>query len=333
MRSDPCSEKVLATGEGVWQEDQLLPMHRHGYTEVCYFNFTFSPIRGENGSVEGIFNAVVETTFRVIGERRERTLRKLAEQVAAVHSEEAVFEVAVDLLGKKPEDIPFCVFYRFSEDGKTPRLAGVAGTDAEPLAALAFDPLDGERLWPAEGLPDQSRSIMIENVLERLGMPIMSRARPEQVERAVIVPFGAQGSSGTPAGYLIAGISPRRALDDDYKAFIQRAASHVGTAIANVRAFEEERSRTAALAEIDRAKTAFFSYVSDEFRKPLTLMLGPLEEALDDSKNLIPRERERIEIVHRNGLRLLKLVNSLLDFSRIEAGRAQANVERLILRS
>ena len=94
-------------------------------------------------------------------------------------------------------------------------------------------------------------------------------------------------------------------------------------AIANARAYEEERKRAEALAEIDRAKTAFFSNVSHEFRTPLTLMLGPLEDELRENS----KGRERIEIAHRNSLRLLKLVNTLLDFARIEAGRIEAVYE------
>src|SRR6185436_16652772 len=98
----------------------------------------------------------------------------------------------------------------------------------------------------------------------------------------------------------------------------------IATAIANARAYEEERKRAEALAEIDRAKTLFFSNVSHEFRTPLTLMLGPVEDALRN-ETMPPGEREQLDVVHRNGLRLLKLVNTLLDFSRIEAGRAQAS--------
>jgi PAS domain S-box-containing protein len=320
----PLFEKVLATGEGVWQEDQLLPMHRHGYTEECYFNFTFSPIRGENGSVEGIFNAVVETTFRVIGERRERTLRELAERVAAARSEDEVFATANNLLSDRPEDVPFCTFYRCDEDGKLIRIGGQHGTSED---GQIFDRVSHEALLNSAERAAQNKFSIIDNLSVLLGRHIPSRAWPEPVERALVVPFGSHGVSGLPLGYLVSGISPRRELDDDYKAFVERAATHVGTAMSNVRAFEEERSRAEALAEIDRAKTTFFSNVSHEFRTPLALMLGPLEDALADAESLIPRERERIEVVHRNGLRLLKLVNSLLDFSRIEAGRARANVE------
>ena len=95
-----------------------------------------------------------------------------------------------------------------------------------------------------------------------------------------------------------------------------------GVAVGNVVAYEKEQHRAEELAQIDRAKTAFFSNVSHEFRTPLTLILGPLDDALNDRfEPLGAVQRQRIGATQRNALRLLKLVNSLLDFSRIEAGR------------
>jgi signal transduction histidine kinase len=107
-------------------------------------------------------------------------------------------------------------------------------------------------------------------------------------------------------------------------------AGHIGTAISNARALQEERKRAEALAEIDRAKTAFFSNVSHEFRTPLTLMLGPLEETLADT-SLSSEVHDRLDVAHRNSVRLLKLVNTLLDFSRIESDRVEAVYERIDL--
>jgi signal transduction histidine kinase len=96
-------------------------------------------------------------------------------------------------------------------------------------------------------------------------------------------------------------------------------------AFANARAYSAEKKRAEALAEIDRAKTAFFSNVSHEFRTPLTLMLGPLQDLLARSQtHLSPTAKEQLDLVSRNGDRLLRLVNTLLDFSRLEAGRVQA---------
>jgi len=128
-----------------------------------------------------------------------------------------------------------------------------------------------------------------------------------------------------PAAVMVAGVSPRLRMNEPYRGFIDLVAASVSAALANARAHEDERRKAEALAEIDRAKTAFFSNVSHEFRTPLTLLLGPVEDALADADEpLLPRHRERLEVAHRNGLRLLKLVNTLIDFARIEAGRVQA---------
>ncbi|MDF3070072.1 MAG: pleC [Polyangiaceae bacterium] len=81
------------------------------------------------------------------------------------------------------------------------------------------------------------------------------------------------------------------------------------------------RNANTKLGELDTAKTAFFSNVSHEFRTPLTLILGPLESALSRDPAFL--DGEELAGVHRNALRLLRLVNSLLDFSRIEAGRLE----------
>jgi PAS domain S-box-containing protein len=98
---------------------------------------------------------------------------------------------------------------------------------------------------------------------------------------------------------------------------------------------EQDRQRAETLAELDRTKTLFFSNISHEFRTPITLILGQLEEALarlEDNPQPEPIHpssvlREQLQIAHRNSLRLLKLVNTLLDFSRIEADCLQAHYE------
>jgi PAS domain S-box-containing protein len=99
-----------------------------------------------------------------------------------------------------------------------------------------------------------------------------------------------------------------------------------GRDITEKKAQEREIARQREeLARLDELKTAFFANISHEFRTPLTLMLGPLEDAIADGEEpLGPRQRERIAMAQRNGLRQQKLVNALLDFSRVEAGRIQA---------
>ena len=145
-------------------------------------------------------------------------------------------------------------------------------------------------------------------------------------QQALVAPISS-ADDAVPVGYIVAGLNPHRVLDPAYKGFLELLTAQVAAALARADEYEKARRRAEALAELDRAKTAFFSNISHEFRTPLTLMLGPLEDALADATNS-GVDRERLEVAHRNSLRLLRLVNSLLDFSRIEAGRVQASFAR-----
>ena len=151
----------------------------------------------------------------------------------------------------------------------------------------------------------------------------LAQVPTDSVQRLALVRPG-----GAAIGKLILGLNRRLPFDDSSRSFVQLIASQVSTAVANAQAYDDERRRAEALAELDRAKTAFFSNVSHEFRTPLTLMLGPLEEMIGAGSGANP---ELLRVVHRNGQRLLKLVNTLLDFARIEAGRTQASYEPLDL--
>jgi signal transduction histidine kinase len=86
-----------------------------------------------------------------------------------------------------------------------------------------------------------------------------------------------------------------------------------------------DERRAAELAALEDARTAFFNNVSHELRTPLTLLLAPLQEVLaGPPERLAPEVREPLEVAQQNGVRLLQLVNTLLDLSRLEAGRERA---------
>ncbi|HYO51486.1 ATP-binding protein [Archangium sp.] len=323
----PLFEQVMTTGEATYSEHGLLPMHRHGYTEECYFNFTFSPIRGEGGRVEGVFNAVMETTYQVISERRTRVLRELGERTAAARSAEEACALAASSLGSEPHDVPFCALYLVDEEAQVARLAASSGLSHGGPAAPELTPLAEETgaRWPFARVRSSGRVEVVSGLSERFGCSLPGGPWPEPASSALVAPI-LTATAGRASGFLVIGVSPRRAVDEEYRQFAERAASHVATVLSSATAYEAERKRAEALAEIDRAKTAFFSNVSHEFRTPLTLMLGPVEDSLADAEHpLPPEQRERQLLVRRNALRLQKLVNTLLDFARIEAGRAQAS--------
>src|SRR5664280_377291 len=141
---------------------------------------------------------------------------------------------------------------------------------------------------------------------------------------------GAPGAP--PVGVLVAGLNRYRPLDEDYLGFLDLVASQLSAAMSTARSYEAERQRAEDLASLDRAKTAFFTNVSHEFRTPLTLILGPTTDALNDRDDpLSTRQRARVETIHQSSERLLKLVNTLLDFSRLESRRSEARLEAVDL--
>lgn len=326
----PMLDGVLTTGKATWSDDQLLLLYRNGFVEECYFTFSYSPILDEMGNVGGVFTAVTETTKRVLSERRLRILRELAAKTAEAKTVEEACAISTQTLAEHSADIPFAGLYLIDEEGQQAELKGVTGIEANPAIAPEVVDLresaNDSETWPLIKAIRTGAAQGIENVAARLGEAAELKGRDCHRE-ALILPI-ASPEREHPAGVLLLGISPKLLLDEEYRGFCDLIVSHVSTAIANVRAYEQERKRAEALAELDQAKTAFFSNVSHEFRTPLTLMLGPIEEiSLDASNSLAPGDREQLHRVHRNGLRLLKLVNTLLDFSRIEAGRIQAVYE------
>jgi signal transduction histidine kinase len=318
----PMFDGVMA-GNAVGAEDWMLPLDRHGYLEECYFTFSYAPIRGENGLVAGVHVTVSETTTRVLHERRLRTLAALAANAAEAKVEAQAWAGSTEALAKNVEDLPFFMSYALDADGVTASLMGSSLPAASSLAPQKISLTESDSSWPLGPAAAQKQPLLVTDVQARFGQ-VAGAKWPEPVQHALLLPIARPGLPA-PYGFLVVGVSPRRALDAQYRDFFSMVAEHLGTAIANSRALAEEKQRSEALAEIDRAKTAFFSNISHEFRTPLTLTLGPQEDALESPTGTLGAAD--LQTVHRNTLRLLKLVNSLLDFARVQSGRASATFE------
>lgn len=312
----PLVERALA-GEATWSDDLRLFMARSGYLEEVYFTFSYSPVRQENGDVGGMFCACTETTGKVLGERRLRCLRDLAAAGAEAKSLEDAYARCLVTLETMPEDIPLALLYRSRGDGF--ELAGSSRPDVDRRIAPP-QLTDADAVWPVAAAGTAGVQTVAD--VDRRFDGALRSVWGDPVNTALVVPSSDRGHSEA-TGALVLAVNTRRVLDDDYRSFLTLVASSVDTAAANARAFEEERRRAEALAEIDRSKTAFFANVSHEFRTPIALILSPIEESLARA-DLPAGDRRRLQVAHRNARRLLKMVNALLDFSRIEAGRMQA---------
>lgn len=307
----PMIHHVMSTGISNWVPAQLLAVNRSGFNEETYFSLSYSAVEDDENIIKGMLCVCSEVTQQVLGERRLRIQRDLAAKAGETRSVEKVCQDIATALNDYPTDIPFMLLYLRETDG-TLKLYSSTGIDPENIE---------QHTWPLE------QALMGETVLVEDVQNILQINRGvwnEPVEKALVLPISSSVQHNPP-GVIVAGVSPNSVLDDNYRSFYELLTGQLSVALRNAFAYEEERKRAEALAEIDRAKTAFFSNVSHEFRTPLTLMLGPLEEVLSASNTALqPGDRLQLDTAYRNALRLLKLVNSLLDFSRIEANRAQA---------
>ncbi|NIE62882.1 response regulator [Burkholderia sp. Ax-1719] len=314
----PMLEGVTRKGKAVWSDDGQYFFDRDLPREEVYVTFTYGPILAADGrTVEGVFCPCTETTERVVSARRLETLRMLGVRAPETTGVVAACEHVTGVLAQNRHDVPFAIVYRChtgSDAGET-RFERLAYTGLDK-ARSAHDPA----AWPLDEVLRTGRAVDVD--LAARGLETPGGAWPEVCAAARVLPLR-WGGDASICGLIVLGVSPRRPLERAYGTFLDLVAGQTGSAVANALAYEQERHRAEALAEIDLAKTAFFSNVSHEFRTPLTLLLGPLEDALAQPE--APWPRERVEMLHRNTLRLQKLVNSLLDFSRIEAGRERAS--------
>lgn len=323
----PLLSQAMDGGEGIYVEAQLLIMERNGYPEETHYTFSYSPIPDDDGRVGGIFCANTDDTQRVIGERQLALLRELAATTAEARTWQQACERCANALATNPHDLPFAMIYLLEADGRTASLVSAAGIDRDHPALMPTLSLHGDHEWPLADVLKSRQPRVVANLESSFQATFPRGAWQQAPNTAVVLPIMPSGETGR-EGFLIAGLNPFRLFDNNYAGFMRLVAGQIAAAIANAEAYEQERRRAEALAELDHAKTAFFSNVSHEFRTPLTLMLGPLEDALRHGDDLPLQRREEITVAHRNAMRLLRLVNTLLDFSRVEAGRMQSQFEK-----
>jgi len=314
---------TLSTGEPTGEADLLMPLERSGYLEETFITFSFAALRDDQNHPNGIFCTAIENTARIIAERQMNCLRALAARSSFAETPEAACQFAAATLEGNPRDLPFALLYLLDDTGKRAQLAGTAGLVSVPPGVPGTMDLTESRSSCAITRVAASRTaLLIDNVQPIIeGFVRTPEVTPQQ---ALALPIANPGAEHL-AGVLIVGVNPMRPLEES-RAFHELVASHLETAISSARAKQHARERAQALAELDRAKTIFFSNISHELRTPLTLLLAPLDDVLART-SLESADRSLLEIARRGGGRLLKLVNSLLEFSRIEAGRIEASYE------
>ena len=313
--------ETLSTGRPTGEADLLMPLVRSDYLEETYLTFSFGALADDHGNPSGIFCTATENTGRVITGRQLDCLRRLASHCAVAESPAGACELAAQALEGQRRDVPFAILYLLDSTGSRIESIATTGLSSLPGGIPGLGSLDQmANPWPLAAALSSHAPLLIDGVTDIVG-PVL--AKPEVMPKQALATPLADSGPDAPKCVLVTGINPMRPVEESRR-FFDLVAAQLGTAISSARSRENAERRARELAALDRAKTVFFSNVSHELRTPLTLILEPLRQVLDCAQ-LDPGDRELLQTARRAGTRLLKLVNSLLEFSRIEGGRIEAH--------
>ena len=270
---------VYEDGESTWDRALLLLLNRRGYLEETYHTFSYSPLRGDGGRVEGIFCAVSEDTERVISERRLASLGVLASELNGAEGEGAVLRAAARGLQSNARDLPFTVTYLFDADGAA-HVAGMTNVaDGSELARRAVATRDA--LWDVASIWRDGAPIEVD-LAPHLEYPMGAWQVPPV--RAAIVPIVGQGSSHA-LGALLVGLNPYRPGDTDYLSYLGLLAGQISSSLSGARAYDAERLRARTLAEAVTLRDAAADALA-QANKQLTSEVGLRTQERDRMRRL-----------------------------------------------
>ncbi|MEA2971617.1 MAG: hypothetical protein QOG82_75 [Actinomycetota bacterium] len=318
----PAHLDVLESGRPRVVEDAPFTVNRR---EV-FLTSALTALRGDQGGLAGTMSTAVDTTDHVLGRRQAAVVHRLeADAVGAATVAEAA-ERAVAALESDPGLVPFALVYLL--DGTRSRAQLTASTGLPPGTSAAPRTValaDDDIVWPLHTVARFGTAAVVDDLNDRLP-GLRAGPYPEPPPGALALALRLTADE-RPAGVVVLGLSARRPLDAGYRAFLDQVAASLAAGLSDARRRQQERGRQEASADVDRAKTEFFANVSHEFRTPLTLLLGPLEAALAHRDSLPPGVGDDLDLAHRGALRLLRMVQSLLDFSQVEVGRRRGSFE------
>jgi signal transduction histidine kinase len=313
-------EQVVQQGIAVKGEDMPLILERNGYPELCHFTFSYSPIRAISGQIDGMFTVAVETSERVRAERRQAFQLMLADKLRGLSATDEIITTATELLCKHLQVER--AYYAEIDDG--------AGTFN---IALQWTASAGLPQLPARGNVSDFGPYLLKTL--RQGQPVVVehiRTDPHfaqfveaydalAIESIVIVPLIRDGQL---RGNLnVAHTSPRKWTAEDIM-IVADVAERTWDALERARA--EEALRTS-----NRLKDEFLAMLAHELRNPLA-PIGAAADLLQTGRLDEGRVRQTSQIIGRQVRHMTRLVDDLLDVSRVTRGLVELNMERLDIR-
>ncbi|MEQ3554627.1 SpoIIE family protein phosphatase [Pseudonocardia nematodicida] len=295
--SDELRLMLAGDSEGIYRVADRLVLHRWGYPEATWWDYSVTPVRGPDGDVRGLITMLGEVTEGVVGARRMQVLSELGEVARDAPTVDIAVERLTAVLDAAAEDVGCAAVV-------------ARGADARALTTVRLDDLpDG---WaPADRGPDAGSAAEFVTVGPAAG-PSGTPPVTDLVRAVQHTPDGTTGIA------VVIGVPPLLPLDEPHRSFLRLVVGQVGTVLTAALARDRERDRRDDVSTVARTRADYYAGLGDEFRDPLTLVLGPLERLRDHDDAGV---RAEVELAQRNAQRMLKLVDGLLDASALQSGR------------
>ncbi len=236
---EPSLENVLTAGKAALAEDLLYVYNRDGFLEERYYTASFNPIVLDSGKTGGSFTFIHDTTGRVIGERRLRTLRDLVARSMEANEIGEACRIAAEAISKNNYDLPFALFYLPDEDHKRALLVANVGLNpGQPTSPTKIELTDvhASRPWPiAQAF--QTNSIQEVNNLDQKFGPLPGGFWNDSPRCGLVIPITLVGQH-VPTALLVAGISPRKQLDAAYREFLDSVSKLLAATFMRVQAYQ-----------------------------------------------------------------------------------------------
>lgn len=235
----PEFERALQ-GEGTLALDRLLPMERRGFLEETYFNYNLSPIVAEDGVISGVFNAGIETTDRVVAERRQQVLLDVTAAAARTSTVGECCDAIVSSLARHGAEVPFVQLHRFVGD-----VASLASSSVDSRPSLPTEvglAADGPDPWRLREMLDARTAVVVDDI-DRLVVVEPAAGWAHPATSAIVIPVlrGGEGSRRRVQGALVVGVPPGLAIDDSMRRFHGSLGVVVASALLEARRDEDER--------------------------------------------------------------------------------------------
>ncbi|MGV3540256.1 MAG: sensor histidine kinase [Rufibacter sp.] len=242
------AQNIMAGGEPFYAENLLLFLERKGFSEETYWTFSYSPIFNDEGQVFGVFCACSETTSTVLGQRRLKSLKDVADAMTQIQTLEQACQATCDILAQNGSDIPFSLIYLLDASETQAKLVGKAGVvEVQAPSVIQMQPAESATAWPLYKVLQAREVQYLEDISHFLTVEKESSAPISQ--QAVLLPVYRPGEDQM-IGFFVSGVGPRLEYDTDYLDFHELLAGQIGSSITSVQIREEATRQQEELMEL-----------------------------------------------------------------------------------